>query len=132
VALGRRRLRRASPGDARQHRPSPAAAATRPTLGGSHLWQWDGAAWREDTALPAAALIAGVACGRDDVLVVGAQGLRLRRPRGGGAWIDERDASVGDLHGAWAGVDGGLLAVGGDYLIAPGPVRRGAAVARGP
>jgi hypothetical protein len=101
-------------------------------VGGSHLWQWDGAAWREDTALPAAALIAGVACGRDDVLVVGAQGLRLRRPRGGGAWIDERDASVGDLHGAWAGVDGGLLAVGGDYLIAPGPVRRGAAVARGP
>lgn len=101
-------------------------------VGGSHLWQWDGAAWREVTDLPDVALASGVACGRDDVLVVGAQGLRLRRSRGGGAWIDERDVGLGDLHGAWAGADGGLLAVGGDYLIAPGPVRRGVAAARGP
>ncbi|MBK7076605.1 MAG: hypothetical protein IPH44_30365 [Myxococcales bacterium] len=102
-------------------------------VGGSHVWQWDGATWTEATGLPSLAFVAGVACGPDDVLVVGAQGLRLRRPQGGGAWIDERDAAAPiDLHGAWAGGDGGLMAVGGDYLIAPGAVRRGVAAVRGP
>ena len=102
-------------------------------VGGRHVWHWAGAAWAELTGLPSFALAAGVACGADEVLVVGAQGLRLRRDRATGAWTDDSAAApiAGDLHGAWAAPDGTLLAVGGDYLTAPGPVRRGLVAVRG-
>lgn len=100
-------------------------------VGGGHVWRRQGGGWQEVEGLPQFALATGVACGPSEVLVVGAQGLRLRRARGGGPWLDERDAlETRDLHGAWAGADGRLVAVGGDYLTALGPSRRGLVLTR--
>ncbi len=95
-------------------------------VGGRHVWQWDGAAWTEVAGLPAFALATGVACGEREVLVVGAQGVRLRRDRATGAWSDDQlEPFVGaDLHGAWAAPGGELFAIGGDYLL-PATSRRG-------
>ncbi len=88
-------------------------------VGGRHVWQWDGVGWGEVSGLPSFALAAGVACGDDEVLVVGAQGVRLRKDRRTGAWHDDQLAPFmdHDLHGAWAAPGGELFAVGGDYLI---------------
>ncbi len=101
-------------------------------VGGRHVWAWDGVAWTEVSDLPGFALATGVACGDDEVLVVGAQGLRLRKDRRTGVWHDDQLAPWldGELHGAWAAPGGELLAVGGDYLL-PAPVRRGLVVRRG-
>ncbi|MCL4222960.1 MAG: hypothetical protein KJZ91_00640 [Myxococcales bacterium] len=101
-------------------------------VGGRHVWTWQGAAWTEVEGLPGFALAAGVACGDDEVLVVGAQGLRLRRDRASGRWHDDALAPflAADLHGAWAAPGGALLAVGGDWLL-PAADRRGVVARRG-
>lgn len=95
-------------------------------VGGRHVWQWDGQGWSEVSGLPSFALAAGVACGEREVLVVGAQGVRLRRDRTTGAWSDDQLAPyvAADLHGAWAAPGGELFAIGGDYLL-PAAERRG-------
>jgi len=95
-------------------------------VGGRHVWSWDGAGWSEVGGLPSFALAAGVACGPREVLVVGAQGLRLIGDRATGTWSDQslEPFMATDFHGAWAAPGGDALAVGGDYLLPAAP-RRG-------
>lgn len=101
-------------------------------VAGTHVWQWDGAAWLDLPDLPSFAMATGVACGAREVLVVGVQGVRLRRDRATGAWTDDTlDPFVAtDLHGAHAAADGTLWAVGGDYLAPGATVRRGVVARR--
>jgi hypothetical protein len=96
-------------------------------VGGMAVYRYDGAAWAKDeTATPLAAAN-GVHCGRDEVLVVGNGGLKLRRPRGAAAWIDESFAApyYADLHVAFADAAGDLWAAGGNYNAPPSVGREG-------
>jgi hypothetical protein len=87
------------------------------TVGGQHVWRFDGSRWAP-VGTEIQAFAAGVSCGQAGVLVVGSGGLKLRLDRTTGAWTDETlDAPYDtDFHGSWVSPGGQDWAVGGNYV----------------
>lgn len=94
-------------------------------VGGRAVYRRDARGW---SRLPVElfGIAAGVACGADDVLVVGSGGLKLRLDKRGGAWRDETlEAPYDtDFHGAWVSPGGALWAVGGNYIAPASQISR--------
>jgi hypothetical protein len=86
-------------------------------VGGGSVLRYDGAAWARDPAAMPLSGANGVHCGRDEVLVVGNGGMRLRLERTAARWVDEtlEDPYYADYHAAWIAPSGALWAAGGNY-----------------
>jgi hypothetical protein len=95
-------------------------------VGGQAVYHWDGAGWSPAAVTPLATA-AGVHCGKDEVLVVGNGGMKLRYVRAQDRWIDDTfaDPFYSDFHGAYIAPSGSLWAVGGNYNGPPNAPRMG-------
>lgn len=89
-------------------------------VGGQNVIHWDGTAISHVTDAETGATANGVACSGDQVLIVGAGGLKLHRT-GDAEWVDDTlvEPSDTDYHGAWISEAGDLWAVGGNFLYPP-------------
>jgi hypothetical protein len=90
-------------------------------VGGQHVYGFDGTTWKSLPAAVVPSSAVGVACGTDQVLVVGGGGLKLRFSRADATWHDETLSPVydTDFHAAFIGADGNLWASGGNYNSPP-------------
>jgi hypothetical protein len=94
-------------------------------VGGRAIYRRDARGWSQ-LPIELFGIAAGVACGADDVLVVGSGGLKLRLDKRSGAWSDETlEAPYDtDFHGAWVSPGGALWAVGGNYIAPAAQIAR--------
>ncbi|MBI4511361.1 MAG: hypothetical protein HY698_17140 [Deltaproteobacteria bacterium] len=87
-------------------------------VGGRTVYGFDGGQWRPLDVGPVFNPVVGVSCGPRALLVVGMGGVKLRKDKATDAWHDEQMQSPTghDFHGAWADPEGGLWAVGGNWM----------------
>jgi hypothetical protein len=102
-------------------------------VAGQSLYLWDGQRWTRQAEPVLGSVANGVSCGTDGVLVVGNAGLKMRRIRATGQWLDERAAAPSgvDLHGAWIDGAGREWVVGGNFNAPMPTSRRGVVGERG-
>ncbi|HUQ05788.1 MAG TPA: hypothetical protein VM261_24975 [Kofleriaceae bacterium] len=102
-------------------------------VAGQSLYLWDGQRWSRQAEPVLGSAANGVSCGEAGVLVVGNAGLKLRRIRATGQWLDERAAAPTgvDLHGAWIDGAGRTWVVGGNFNAPMPTSRRGVVGERG-
>jgi hypothetical protein len=94
-------------------------------VGGKALYRYDGTGWTYANAPAQTGFVNGVACGADEVLMVGLGGLKLRLDKAKGTWVDEQlRAPFSDFHGAWIGPGGSAWAIGGNFLDPAGTTTR--------